>query len=60
MFVPEIWAKMLSDHQIAGFFNEPYLQIKLMKYPGFLYDDRNSHKLKVNLKFFGWAWSKWV
>ena len=31
IFVPEIWAKMLSVNQIAGFFNQPYLQKKLMK-----------------------------
>ena len=28
IFVPEIWAKMLSANQIAGFFNQPYLQNK--------------------------------
>ena len=31
MFVPEIWAKMFSANQIAGFFNQPYLQNKSMK-----------------------------
>ena len=30
-FVPEIWAKMFSANQIAVFFNQPYLQNKLMK-----------------------------
>ena len=29
--VPEIPGKMFSDNQIAGFFNQPYLQNKLMK-----------------------------
>ena len=29
-FVPEIWAKMFSVNQIAGFFNQPYLQNKVM------------------------------
>ena len=24
-FVPEIWVKMFSANQIAGFFNQPYL-----------------------------------
>ena len=31
IFVPEIWAKMFSANQIAGFFNQPYLQNKSMK-----------------------------
>ena len=30
--IPEIWAKMFSANQIAGFFNQPYLQNKSMKY----------------------------
>ena len=29
--IPEIWAKMFSANQIAGFFNQPYLQNKSMK-----------------------------
>ena len=32
-FVPEIWTKMFSANQIAGFFNQPYLQNKSMKQP---------------------------
>ena len=31
IFVPEIWAKMFSANQIAGLFNQPYLQNKSMK-----------------------------
>ena len=31
IFVPEIWAKMFSANQIAGYFNQPYLQNKSMK-----------------------------
>ena len=31
IFVSEIWAKMSSAYQIAGFFNQPYLQNKSMK-----------------------------
>ena len=31
IFVPEIWAKMFSASQIAGFFNQLYLQNKSMK-----------------------------
>ena len=45
---PEIWAKMFSANQIAGFFNEPCLQNRSMKQPDFLYVDTNSLKLKVN------------
>ena len=49
---------MFSANQIAGFFNQPYLQNKSMKQPDFLYVDTNSHKLKVDQKIFGWAWSE--
>ena len=31
IFVPEIWAKMFSANQIAGFFYQLYLQKKSMK-----------------------------
>ena len=31
IFVFEIWAKMFLANQIAGFFNQPYLQNKSMK-----------------------------
>ena len=31
ILVSEIWAKMFSANQIAGFFNQPYLQNKSMK-----------------------------
>ena len=44
--VPEIWAKIVLANQIAGFLNERYLQIKLMKRPGFLHVDTNSWNLK--------------
>ena len=47
---------MFSANQIAGFFNEPYLQNKSMKWPDFLHVDANSHKLKVDQKIFGFAW----
>ena len=58
ILVPEIWAKMFSANQIAGFFNQPYPQNKSMKQPDFLHVDTNSHKLKVNRKICGWAWSE--
>ena len=58
IFVPEIWAKMFSANQIAGFFYQPYLQNKSMKKPGFWHFDTNSHKLKVDQKILGWAWSE--
>ena len=37
--VPEIWAKMLSVNQIAGFLNWLYLQNKMMKKTDFLNND---------------------
>ena len=49
---------MFSANQIAGFFNQPYLQNKSMKYPDFLHGDTNSHKLKVGQNFFGLAGPK--
>ena len=58
IFVPEIWPKYFSANQFAGFFNQPYLQNKSMKSPNFLHIDANSHKLNVDQKPFGWAWSK--
>ena len=58
IFVPEIWTKIFSANQIAGFFNQPYLQNKPMKQPGFQHVNTNSHKLKVGHKYFGWTWSK--
>ena len=53
MLVPEIWTKMFSANQIAGFFNQPYLQSKSVKWPDFLHVDKNSHKLKVDQNFLG-------
>ena len=50
--------KMFSANQIAGFFNQPYLQNKSMTLPNFLHVDTNSHKLKVDQKNLGWAWSE--
>ena len=49
---------MFSASQIAGFFNQPYLQNKSMEQPNFLHVDTNSHKLIVDQKNFGWAWSE--
>ena len=57
IFVPEIWTKMFSVNQVAGIFNQPYLQNKSMKQPDFLHVDTNSLKLKVDQIFFGWEWS---
>ena len=36
-FIPERWAKMFSSNQIAGFFNQPYLQNKSLKKPDFVH-----------------------
>ena len=60
ILVPEIWAKMFSANQVAGFFIQPYLQNKSMKWLVFLHVDTNSHKLKVDQEIFGWAWPEWV
>ena len=49
---------MFSANEIAGFFNQPFLQNKSIKQPHFLHVDRNSQKLKVDQKVFGWAWPK--
>ena len=57
---PEARAKMFSANQIAGFFNQPYLQNKSVKWPDFLLFHTNSQKLKVDQKILGWAWSKMV
>ena len=45
--VPEIWAKVLSANQIAGFLNQLYLQHKMMKKPEFLHANTDSWKLKI-------------
>ena len=58
IFVPEIWAKIFLANQTAGFFHQPYLQNKSMKYPDFLHVDTISHKVKVYQKFSGWTWLK--
>ena len=47
-----IWAKMFSANQIAGLFNQPYLQNKGMKLCDFLHVNTNSHKFKVDEKTF--------
>ena len=49
---------MLSANQIARFLNQVSLQNKSMKQAHILHVDTNSHKLKVDRNFFGWAWSK--
>ena len=42
IFVPDIWAKMFSASQIAGFFNVPYIQKKSLKWPDFLHVELQS------------------
>ena len=37
IFVPKIWTKIFSANQIAGFFNQPHLQNKSLKYSNFLH-----------------------
>ena len=50
IFVPEIWVKIFSANQIAGFFNQPYLQSrnKSRKQPHFLHVNTNLLKLKFD------------
>ena len=39
IFIPDIWAKIFSANQIAGFFNQPYLQNKsMMDFRGIQFD----------------------
>ena len=56
--VPEIFAKMLSANQIAGYLNQLFLQNKSVKQPHFLHVYTNSQKFKVEGNIFGWALSK--
>ena len=49
---------MVSANQIPGFLNQPFLQNKSIKQCNSLHVDTKSQKLKVDRKFFGWAWSK--
>ena len=58
ILVPEIWAKMFSNKEIAGFFNQPYLQNKSMKYPDFLHVDTNSNRLKIDQIILVLVWSE--
>ena len=51
---------MFSANQIAGFFNQRYLQNKSIKLPDFLHVDTNSHKLKLIKKILGGCGQKWV
>ena len=44
---------MFSANQIAGFFNQPYLQNKSTKLSDFFHVDTNTYKLKVGKKFLG-------
>ena len=46
--VPEMWGKILSANQIAGFLDGVYIQNKMMKKPDFLHVDKDSWKLKGN------------
>ena len=46
---------MFPANKIAGFFNQPYIQKKSMKYSDILNVDTESHKLKVDRKILGWV-----
>ena len=58
IFVPGIWAEMFSAYQNAGFFKQSYIQSKSMEKPDFVHVYTSSLKLKVDQKFFVWAWSE--
>ena len=49
---------MYLASQIAGFFNQPYLENKSMKQLDFVHVDTNSHKLKIDQNSIGWACPK--
>ena len=51
---------MVPANQITGFLNQVFLQNKLMKQCNSLDVGTKLQKLKVDVKFFGWAWSKRV
>ena len=57
--VPEMWGKILSANQIAGFLDGVYIQNKMMKKPDFLHVDKDSWKLKGNWKILEWVWPLW-
>ena len=44
---------MFLGNQVAGFFNQPYLQNKSLKQSDFFHVDSNSYKLKVDKKSLG-------
>ena len=54
-FVLEICAKFFSANQVEGFFNQPYLRNKSLKWHDFLHVDTNSHELKVDQNILKWA-----
>ena len=54
--VLQIWAKMFSANQIAGFFNQLYLQNKSMKY--LIFCMLLQIHIKVDPKNFEWACSE--
>ena len=65
LFFAVLWEKfcswdMFSANQIAGFFNQPYLEDKSVQLPDFSHVDTNWHKLKVDQNICGWAWPEWV
>ena len=56
---------MMPTNQIAGFFNEPYLQNKSVKNSLiFFHVDPNSHKSKIKNFLDGcgqnWLWPAWI
>ena len=46
---------MFSANEIAGFFNQAYIQSKSMKYPDFFHVDTSSHNLKFDQEMPVWS-----
>ena len=49
ILVLELWTKMLSNIEIAGFLNQVYLKKKLMNQLDFWHDDKDSRNIEDGL-----------
>ena len=60
IFVPDVWARVFSANQIAGFFNQPYLQNKSMKQLIYCMLIQVLLKVKLIKNLLGSCGQKWV
>ena len=60
IFVPELWAKMFSANQIAGFFTQQNLQKKSVKYRDSCILIQIHINWKLMKKYLGGHGQKWV